>query len=75
VAPDKLFPTLCTGPDYNINALKKHPEWLDEFRRAAMPINVWTVSDDDGLQWCIDQHVDFITTNNPERAMQLINAQ
>jgi glycerophosphoryl diester phosphodiesterase len=73
VEPDILFATHATGPDYNIKFLRQHPEWLETFKSAGLPINVWTVSDDEGLQWCIDNNVDYITTNAPERAMQLIN--
>lgn len=61
-----------TGIDYHISALRNHPEWLDEARKLGMKINVWTVDDPADMQWCIDQGVDLITTNQPVRLAELI---
>ena len=71
-----LTPEYCkglgyTGIDYNINVLKKRPEWIHDSKRLGLTVNVWTVNKPEDLQWCVDNKVDFITTDNPEEAKQI----
>lgn len=71
-----LSPEYCkglgyTGIDYNINVLKKRPEWIHEAKKFGLTVNVWTVNDTENLQWCVDNKVDFITTDNPEEAKKI----
>lgn len=73
-----LTPEYCkglkyTGIDYNIGVLKKNPHWIKEAQKLGMIVNVWTVNDAENLQWCVDQGVDFITTDNPEEAARIIS--
>ncbi len=67
--PQQLAQMGVTGPDFNQGTLRKHPEWVAEFRRMGMPINVWTVTKAEDLDWAIEQGFDFITTNAPEEAL------
>ena len=60
------------GIDYHIGILKKHPEWIEESHRLGLLVNVWTVDGEDDMEWCINQGVDFITTNEPEKLQKLI---
>lgn len=71
-----LTPEYCkglgyTGIDYNINVLKKRPEWIHDAHKLGMTVNVWTVNDAENLKWCVDNKVDFITTDNPEEAKKI----
>ncbi len=73
----ELEPSKCkelgfTGIDYNINTLKSRPEWIRQAQELGMTVNVWTVNDTKTLQWCIDQGVDYITTDNPLEANRLL---
>ena len=72
-----LTPEYCkglgyTGIDYNINVLRKRPEWIHDAHRLGMTVNVWTVNDEENLKWCVDNKVDFITTDNPEEAKKIV---
>lgn len=72
-----LTPEYCkglgyTGIDYNISTMKKHPEWIKQCHDLGMTVNVWTVNDTASLQWCIDNGVDYITTDNPVEANRLL---
>jgi len=72
-----LTPRYCkgqgyTGIDYNYGVMKKHPEWIKQAHDLGLIVNVWTVNDTEGLQWCIDQGVDYITTDNPVEANRLL---
>lgn len=72
-----LTPEYCkglgyTGIDYHIGVMKKHPEWIKACHQLGLTVNVWTVNDTENLQWCVDQGVDYITTDNPEEAVRII---
>lgn len=60
------------GIDYSLKVMKKHPEWIKQCHDLGLLVNVWTVNEPDDMQWCIDQGVDFITTNEPERLQQML---
>lgn len=60
------------GADYHISAFRANPQWFDELRALGKTINIWTVNSPADLQYCINHGADFITTDDPELAMQLI---
>ena len=71
-----LSPEYCKGMgytviDYNFNVLKKRPEWIHEAHKHGLTVNVWTVNNPENLKWCVDNKVDFITTDNPEEAKKI----
>ena len=61
----------CAGIDYNFNVLKKRPEWIHEAHKYGLTVNVWTVNNPENLKWCVDNKVDFITTDTPEEAKKI----
>ena len=61
------------GIDYHLGVLKQHPEWIEESHRLGLLVNVWTVDREEDMEWCINQGVDFITTNEPEKLQHLIS--
>lgn len=72
-----LTPLYCkgkgyTGIDYNHNVMKKNPQWIKQAHELGLTVNIWTVNDTEGLQWFIDQGVDYITTDNPVEANRLL---
>ncbi|QHT66996.1 glycerophosphodiester phosphodiesterase [Rhodocytophaga rosea] len=67
LANDRLF-----GLDYNYNVLKKNEQWLEEARKHKITVNVWTVNDKETMQWFLDRKADFITTNEPELLLGII---
>ena len=72
MTPSHLWLAGVTGVDYQLKALVNRPELLDECRDLGMPVNVWTVDKPEGIQWCIDHGLDYITTNEPELTMRMI---
>lgn len=72
MSPEELKELGLTGPDYHINVFKKNPDWIKRCHALGLKVNVWTVDKDEDLQWCIDQGVDFITTNRPDRLHELL---
>ena len=72
-----LTPEYCkdlgyTGIDYNIGVMQKNPDWVKQSQALGLTVNVWTVNDTERIQWCIDQKVDYITTDNPEEVKRLL---
>lgn len=64
--PAQLKSMGASGIDYHISILKNHPEWITQAHDLGLKVNIWTVDDEEGMLWCINNGADFITTNKPE---------
>lgn len=60
------------GFDYNINLLKKNPQWIKEAQDLGLTVNAWTVNSAEDLIWFLDQNPDFVTTDEPELLFRII---
>ncbi len=60
------------GIDYALKVMKKHPEWINKCHELGLEVNVWTVNEPADMQWCIDNGVDYITTNEPELLQKML---
>ncbi len=72
LSPKKVKKLGLAGVDYSMKALKEHPEWIDECHKLGLKVNVWTADEDEDIQYFIDNGVDFITTNYPEKVQKMI---
>lgn len=72
VAPSKLVEMGSDGPDFQFEVFYKNTDFIPEFKRLGMPINVWTPSTADHFRYFIDQDVDYITTDNPELLQKML---
>ena len=70
--PEQIAHFKGAGQDYHYSWFKKHPDWITRSHELGLKVNAWTVNRADDLQWCIDNDVDFITTNDPELLQKLI---
>lgn len=61
-----------SGIDYSIKVMRKHPEWIQQCHDLGLTVNVWTVNKPEDMKWCIDNGVDFITTNDPEGLQKML---
>ena len=62
----------CTGIDYNISLLRKKSNWIKQAHKFGLTVNVWTVNKEADIRWCIANGVDFITTDEPILAKNII---
>lgn len=62
----------CTGIDYKYSRLQKKPKWIEEAHKLGMYVNAWTVNKEEDIRWCIENGVDFITTDDPELVKKII---
>ena len=62
----------CQGIDYRYTVLKKKKNWIKQAHKLGMYVNVWTVNKEEDIRWCIQNGVDYITTDEPMLVKQII---
>ena len=73
LSPLQLKPLGVAGIDYSIKTMRENPAWIDEAHSLGMKVNVWTVNSERDMEWCINNGVDFVTTNEPLLLQQLLD--
>lgn len=71
-SPAQLAEDHLNGLDYHLSIVKKNEAWIREAQQLKLTTNVWTVNSKDDLSWLLGQHVDFITTNEPELLLTMV---
>lgn len=72
LSPRKIKALGLAGIDYSGDALKRHPEWIKEAHQLGLKVNVWTIDRKEDMQYFAEQGVDFITTNHPTVALEVV---
>ena len=72
VAPKDIKAKGLTGIDYSYKTLYKHPEWVKEAHELGLTVNVWTVNKAEDMKKLIGMKVDYITTDHPLEAKDLV---
>jgi len=72
LSPAELKELGFAGLDYHYRVLKNNPEWIKEAHDLGLIVNVWTVNDPEMIADFAKQGVDFITTDIPEEALQIV---
>lgn len=60
------------GVDYHLKALKNNPDWIKRCHDLGLEVNVWTIDKPEDMKWCIENGVDYITTNEPVILKEII---
>lgn len=60
------------GLDYHYSVYQKNPEWIQQAHDLSLTINSWTVNEEADMKWLIERNADFITTNEPELLMKIL---
>jgi len=71
-SPEQLVADHLDGLDYHFSVLKKNEGWISDAQQRKQTVNVWTVNDEENLRWFLERHVNFITTNEPELLLGII---
>ncbi|MBP1640150.1 MAG: glycerophosphoryl diester phosphodiesterase [Bacteroidetes bacterium] len=61
-----------SGLDYHYSVLMKHPEWIAEAHSLGLTVNAWTVNDPVIIRKLIDLGTDYITTDEPVIAKEML---
>jgi glycerophosphoryl diester phosphodiesterase len=72
-SPEQLAADQFYGLDYHYSVFKKNPEWIKNALAIGLTVNAWTVNDAETMQWLLENKVSFITTNEPELALKMVN--
>lgn len=70
--PIKVKEAGINGIDYNKAMLVTNPKWIKQAHNLDMSVNVWTVNEEKDLKKMSDLGVDFITTDYPLRAREVL---
>ncbi len=73
LTPQQLKDLGFAGLDYHFNKMKENPQWFKEAKDLGLKINVWTVNDPVIIKEMIDRGADFITTDEPITAQDVIS--
>nr|WP_294994039.1 glycerophosphodiester phosphodiesterase family protein [uncultured Sediminibacterium sp.] len=71
-SPEELKALGVAGADYHFSVFKKNPDWITSAKKLGILLNAWTVNLKEDLQWALDNHFDFITTNEPELLFEMV---
>lgn len=69
--PDVLAGMKSAGADFHISWFRKNPDWIERVHAHGMAVNIWTIDSEEDIRFAIDNGADYITTNEPERALLL----
>lgn len=70
--PEQLKQDGIQGADYHYSVFQKKTEWIESAKKNNIALNAWTVNEEKDLNWFLENHFDFITTNEPELLFQKI---
>lgn len=73
IAPAQLRKDGINGADYHYSVFTKNPGWVKEAKENKIVLNAWTVNKEEDMLWLLKEGFDFITTNEPELLLKLIN--
>jgi len=71
-SPEQLKADGISGLDYLIRKLKKRPQWISSAKEKGLILNAWTANKAEDIDWLIANDFDYITTDEPELAFELI---
>ncbi len=69
-SPDQLKSNGIRGADFYYSVYSDHPDWIQNAKINKIALNAWTVNDVDQMDWLLANGFDFITTNEPELALE-----
>ena len=71
VAPEQLKADGISGADYHFSVFQKNPQWIASAQKNGIVLNAWTVNEEKDIRWLLKNKFDFITTNEPELALNI----
>ena len=72
ILPEQLKFAGIGGADYGVWIFQRYPQWIQQLHDLGMKVNIWTVDGEADMKWCIDHNADFVTTNYPERLVEIL---
>ncbi len=73
-SPAEVKEAGVNGIDYHYDTLIANENWVNEAHGLGMTVNSWTVDEEEDMRAMFMQGVDFLTTDNPLEARELMKA-
>ncbi len=70
--PSKVKEAGVNGIDYNHNVFSLNKKWMKMAHKLGMSTNAWTVNKEDDMVQMLNQGVNYLTTDNPLEARELM---
>lgn len=61
-----------TGADYPFRIFQKNETWLPNAQKIGVATNAWTVNDTLLMDYLLIRNIDFMTTDEPEKALEKV---
>lgn len=71
-SPGEVRKNGINGIDYHYISLNLHPQWVKKAHKTGMSVNTWTVNDKSMMERMMKKHVNFITTDKPLEAREVM---
>lgn len=71
--PEEIMDAGFTGINYHFDVFYEHPDWVRAAQALGLTVNSWTVNEKEDMLFLMHLGVDFITTDEPELLIGLIN--
>lgn len=71
MTPEEALKAGYTGIDYEDKVFDEHPSWIKDAARLGLVTNVWTVDDLKAVKKFLHRGIDYVTTNEPEKAKDI----
>lgn len=74
LTPDEAHALAYSGINYHISVLRNNTSWIARAHELGMRVGVWTVNGRDDAVWCIENDIDYITSDDPMMIRDVIQA-
>ena len=71
---EELIKDRISGIDYSYYAYRQDKDLIGKAKTAGLLTNVWTVNDAEELLFYYQQGIDYITTDEPELLLKIVNS-
>ena len=71
ISPQQIQADGLTGVDYHFSIFQNDEDWLQNAHKQGISTNAWTVNDPEIMNYLMARNIQFITTDEPEKATQI----
>lgn len=71
ISAKKLQKEQIHGADYHFSVFVNSEKWISKAKELGLSTNAWTVNKPEIMEFLLDRQIDFLTTDEPELAMEL----
>ncbi len=73
IGPEQLKADGMLGADYHFSVIQKDEKWIEKAHKAGIEVNAWTVNDTLVMDYLLVRDLDYLTTDEPEKAIARIS--